>query len=75
MKGLSSAVFGTAMIAALGIAFNSLEDVADAMLAIEATFFPNPEKHIQYTELYTKFCDLMEDQGYGGGMSSGVRAF
>jgi len=34
------------------------------MLAIDATFFPNPEKHGQYTELYARFCNLMEEQGY-----------
>jgi sugar (pentulose or hexulose) kinase len=66
MRGQSSAAFGTAMIAALGSDFNSLEDVADAMLAIDATFFPVPEKHAQYSEIYTRFCDLMEEQGYGG---------
>jgi len=65
MKGKSSAAFGTAMIAALGSAFQSLEDVADAMLAVDATFFPNPEKHTQYSELYSRFCDLMNEQGYG----------
>jgi xylulokinase len=74
MKGQSSAAFGTAMIAALGSEFRSLEDVADAMLAVDATFFPNPEKHSQYSELYAKFCDLMDEQGYGGAvMLSGVR--
>ena len=66
MKGMSSAAFGTAMIAALGTSFKSLEDVANAMLAVDATFFPNPEKHARYSELYSQFCDLMEDQGYGG---------
>ena len=65
MRGRSSATFGTAMIAALGSAFQSFEDVADAMLAVDATFFPNPEKHAQYLELYTRFCDLMNEQGYG----------
>jgi len=64
MRGRSSAAFGTAMIAAMGSVFRSLEDVADAMLAIDATFFPNPEKHGQYTELYARFCNLMEEQGY-----------
>jgi len=72
MKGLSSPVFGTAMIAALGMMFNSLEDAADAMLAVDAAFFPNPEKQSQYMELYTRFCDLMEDQGYSAGLSSGT---
>ena len=66
MRGQSSAAFGTAMIAALGSEFHSLEDVADAMLAVDATFFPNPEKHLQYSELYDRFCDLMTEQGYGG---------
>jgi len=64
MRGRSTAAFGTAMIAALGSLFQSLEEVADAMLAVDATFFPNPEKHTQYTELYAGFCDLMHEQGY-----------
>ena len=73
MKGLSSAVFGTAMIAALGTIFSSIEEAADAMLTVDATFFPDPGKHTQYSELYVRFCGLMEEQGYGGGMTSGVR--
>ena len=74
MRGRSSAAFGTAMIAALGSDFNSLEEVADAMLAIDANFFPNPEIHAQYSELYGDFCDLMNDQGYGFSVGvSGVR--
>ena len=71
MRGQSSAAFGTAMIAALGSEFHSLEDVADAMLAIDATFFPNPEKHARYSELYAQFCAQMEEQGYGSGGASG----
>jgi len=64
MRGRSSAAFGTAMIAAMGSVFHSLEDAAESMLAIDATFFPNPEKHGHYSELYARFCDLMEEQGY-----------
>ena len=73
MRGRSDAAFGTAMIAAMGSAFSSLEEVADAMLAVDATFFPNPEKNARYAELYADFCDLMNDQGYSG-MMSGVRS-
>jgi xylulokinase len=71
MRGQSSVAFGTAMIAALGSEFHSLEDVADAMLAVDATFFPNPEKHTRYSELYAQFCTQMEEQGYGSGNSGG----
>jgi len=70
MRGQNCAAFGTAMIAALGSSFQSIEEAADAMLAIDASFFPNPEKHGRYTELYNRFCDLMEEQGYSG--SSGI---
>jgi len=74
MKGHSDPALGTAMIAALGSEFGSLEDVADAMLAVDATFFPNPEKHALYAELYQQFCSTMEEQGYGGSVTlSGVR--
>jgi len=73
MKGRSSAAFGTAMIAALGSEFPSLESVAEAMLSVDATFFPDPEKNMQYTELYARFCELMSEQGYGtSGIMSGV---
>lgn len=74
MRGHSDAALGTAIIAALGGEFGSLEDVANAMLAVDATFFPNPEKHAQYSELYQDFCDTMEEQGYGGAvLLTGVR--
>ncbi|MDR0328271.1 MAG: FGGY-family carbohydrate kinase [Planctomycetaceae bacterium] len=69
MKGQSSAAFGTAMIAALGSEFHSLEAVADAMLAVDSTFYPNPEKHAQYAELFSRFCYTMEEQGYGSGLN------
>ena len=72
MRGRSDAAFGTAMIAALGSVFSSLEEAADAMLEVDATFFPDPEKNAQYAELYTVFCDLMNEQGYSG-MMSGIR--
>lgn len=65
MVGGGGAAFGTAMMAAMGGFFNSLEEVAEAMLSTEAVFFPNPERLEQYTELYNGFCDLMEEQGYG----------
>jgi ribulose kinase len=73
MRGRSDAAFGTAMIAALGSEFHSLEEVADTMLAVDATFFPNPDKHAHYSELYANFCDLMSEQGYGGGMVNSMR--
>ena len=65
LTGRSSAAFGAAMIAALGNTFQSFEEVADAMLVVDATFFPDPEKHARYTELYARFCELMNEQGYG----------
>jgi sugar (pentulose or hexulose) kinase len=73
MRGQSSAAFGTAMIAALGSGFSSLEEVANKMLAVDARFYPNSDMHTQYSELYAEFCDLMEGQGYGPGGMSGIR--
>jgi xylulokinase len=73
MRGQSRSAFGTAMIAALGSGFSSLEDVANAMLAVDATFFPNLELHAQYSELFDEFCELMEGQGYGPGGVSSIR--
>ncbi|MDR3182220.1 MAG: hypothetical protein LBT89_04735, partial [Planctomycetaceae bacterium] len=70
MKGGSGTAYGTAMIAAFGSMFHSFEPLADAMLAVEGTFFPNPDMHTRYNELYKSFCALMEEQGYIN--SSGV---
>jgi xylulokinase len=64
MVGHGGAAFGTAMIAAMGSFFSSLEDTAEAMLSTESVFFPNSERTAQYNELYAGFCALMEEQGY-----------
>jgi xylulokinase len=64
MTGRGEAAFGTAMMAALGSQFHSIEEVSEAMISTEATFFPNPELHSQYAELFANFCSLMEEQGY-----------
>lgn len=64
MVGRAGATFGAAMMAAMGGFFHSLEESAEAMLRSEAVFFPNPERVVQYSELYGNFCALMEEQGY-----------
>lgn len=75
MKGHGGTAFGTAMIAALGNMFHSIEELADAMLTVEGSFFPNPELHAQYSDFYNNFCTLMEEQGYGSvGTHSGIKS-
>lgn len=64
MVGHGGAAFGTAMIAAMGCFFHSLEETAEAMLSTEAVFFPNSERIASYNELYSNFCSLMAEQGY-----------
>lgn len=64
MVGHGGAAFGTAMMAALGSFFNNLEETSEAMIRAEALFFPNPDLYSQYSELFSNFCSLMEEQGY-----------
>ncbi|MGL4594527.1 MAG: FGGY family carbohydrate kinase [Thermoguttaceae bacterium] len=64
MIGQGGAGFGTALIAALGSHFHSIEDAADAMIHMEAIFFPDANRVEQYNELYVTFQHLMEEQGY-----------
>lgn len=64
MVGRGGAAFGAAIMAALGSFFENLEQTAEAMIKVEAVFFPNPELLSQYTELFGNFCELMVEQGY-----------
>jgi xylulokinase len=64
MVGHSDAVFGTAMAAALGVYYKSIEETAEAMLQSEAVFYPNPELQPQYDDIFGNFSELMEGQGY-----------
>jgi sugar (pentulose or hexulose) kinase len=62
--GRGGAAFGAAMIAAMGGHYRSLETTSDRMVSSEAVFFPNPELNQAYSDLYSNFCTLMEEQGY-----------
>ena len=62
--GLAEAVFGAAMIGAMGVYFNSLEETAEAMVRTEQAFYPNPERVNAYSERFYDFVTLLEDQGY-----------
>jgi sugar (pentulose or hexulose) kinase len=62
--GQGGPAFGTAMIAAMGGYYKSLEATSDRMILSEAVFFPNLELVSTYSELYANFCSLMEEQGY-----------
>ncbi|MDR2169917.1 MAG: hypothetical protein LBP59_07240 [Planctomycetaceae bacterium] len=64
VAGRGGAAFGTAMIAAMGGYYKSLETTSERMIAPEAIFFPNPELTTTYADLYANFCTLMEEQGY-----------
>ncbi len=56
--------FGTAVVAAMGTKYRSLEEASDAMVHIEKTFFPNPERMSSFKERYVEFLTTMEEQGY-----------
>ncbi|MDR1384819.1 MAG: hypothetical protein LBJ67_13375 [Planctomycetaceae bacterium] len=56
--------FGTAFAAAIGTKFGSLQKASDAMVHIERSFYPNPEKSAAYRECYENFLATMEEQGY-----------
>ena len=62
--GRGGASFGTAMIAAIGGGMGKLENVADEMIHVEKSFFPNPERVNIYSEHFENFCNLMMEQGY-----------
>ncbi|GHT36714.1 sugar kinase [Planctomycetales bacterium] len=64
MVGHGDAAFGTAMAAAMGVFYKSIEDTAAAMLQSETVFYPNLELQQQYDDIYGNFCELMEEQGY-----------
>lgn len=63
-KTVNGPAFGAAIIAAIGEHFRRFEDAADSMVHIDRSFFPNPERISAYTELYSNFSAIMEQQGY-----------
>jgi len=62
--GRAEAVFGAAMMGAIGVHFPSIEEAAEAMIRTEKMFFPDPERVNAYTERFYDFVTLMEEQGY-----------
>ena len=56
--------FGTAMIAAIGTKYGTIQRASDAMVRIEKMFFPNPTKMGAYKECFTNFVATIEEQGY-----------
>jgi len=56
--------FGTALIAAIGGHFQKFEVAAEAMVQVEQSFFPNPDRMALYNEKYAQFLSVMEGQGY-----------
>ena len=56
--------FGTALVAAMGTKYHSLEEASDAMVRIEKSFYPNPERVAGFKECYAQFLTTMEEQGY-----------
>jgi len=56
--------FGSAIVAAMGTQFHSLEEASSAMVHIEKTFHPNPSRVARFKEHYADFLATMEEQGY-----------
>jgi len=56
--------FGAAIVAAMGTKFHSLEEASNAMLHIEKSFHPNPDRMVAFKEHYVEFLTTMEEQGY-----------
>ena len=56
--------FGTALIAAIGAHFQKFEAAIEAMIHLDRSFFPNPERMPLYNEKYAQFLSVMEGQGY-----------
>jgi xylulokinase len=58
------ASFGAAMLAGMGVQFDSLAEASDAMVRLERSFEPNHERTIIYREYFEQFRESMEEQGY-----------
>ena len=56
--------FGTAIVVAMGTKYHSLEDASNAMVHIEKSFYPNPERVMAFKDRYKDFLVTMEEQGY-----------
>ena len=62
MKNASA--YGTALIAAIGAHFQKFEAAVEAMVHVDFSFFPNPDRIPIYSEKYAQFLSIMEGQGY-----------
>ena len=56
--------FGSAIVAAMGTLFHSLEEASNAMVHLEQSFHPNPNRMSIFKERYAEFMTTMEEQGY-----------
>ena len=57
--------FGAAMIAAMGALYNqSIQETSEAMVKVDQSFYPNPEKMFTYKEYFALFQNTMQEQGY-----------
>ena len=56
--------FGSAMVAAMGTQFHSLEETSNAMVHLEQSFHPNSKRSAIFKEHYANFLATMEEQGY-----------
>ena len=56
--------FGTALVAAIGTKYRTLEEASHAMVHIEKSFYPNPAQMTLFKDHYAEFLTTMEEQGY-----------
>jgi xylulokinase len=56
--------FGSAIVAAVGTQFHSLEEASNAMVHLAQSFYPNPDRMTMFKEHYANFLATMAEQGY-----------
>ncbi|MCL2118423.1 MAG: FGGY-family carbohydrate kinase [Planctomycetaceae bacterium] len=56
--------FGTALVAAIGTKYHTLEEASNAMVHIDKSFYPNPQRMAAFKDHYAAFLTTMEEQGY-----------
>jgi len=64
LPGTHGADFGSAIVAAMGTHFHSLEEASNAMVHLEQSFHPNPQRMAAFKEHYANFLTTMQEQGY-----------
>jgi len=62
--GWPESAFGSAILAASGTIYHGWDRAVQAMVKLETTFLPRPERRAGYDRLYRAFCGELKGRGY-----------